>query len=170
MRLLYISSSSFKEKLNCDKYSIVVYFSVYHIRYFAIHTQGAQFPSVFSLDSKKGNASREKKYFQKWNCAASFLISTFMYVYLYPYLQQNRWSVDRSWQYINRSQILEYGNWERGRAVLFLETHKSDLLCSVRGPVLYIFLDSSYSVESHREKFTWRLNIWIRIWRKIWVN
>ncbi len=31
-----------------------------------------------------------------------------------------------------------------------------------------IYLDSSYSVESHREKFTWRLNIWIRIWRKIW--
>ncbi len=32
--------------------------------------------------------------------------------------------VDRSWEYINCSQIYECGNWERGRAVSFLEIHK----------------------------------------------
>jgi hypothetical protein len=32
--------------------------------------------------------------------------------------------------YINRSQI-HVQNWEQGGAVSFLETHKSDLLCSV---------------------------------------
>jgi hypothetical protein len=34
-------------------------------------------------------------------------------------------------EYINFSQIHESGNWERGRAVSFLEIHKSDLLGSV---------------------------------------
>jgi hypothetical protein len=34
-------------------------------------------------------------------------------------------------EYINRSQIHEYRNWERqGRAVSFLGMHKSDLVCS----------------------------------------
>ncbi len=32
--------------------------------------------------------------------------------------------------YINRAQIHECGNWERGSAVSFLGIHKSDLLCS----------------------------------------
>jgi hypothetical protein len=36
-----------------------------------------------------------------------------------------------SWKYINRSQIHERGNWERGCAVSLLGIHKSDLLCSV---------------------------------------
>ncbi len=31
---------------------------------------------------------------------------------------------------MNRSQIYEYGDWEQGRAVLFLEIHNSNLLCS----------------------------------------
>jgi hypothetical protein len=33
--------------------------------------------------------------------------------------------VDRSWDYINPSQTLEYGNGDWGRAVPFLEIHKS---------------------------------------------
>jgi hypothetical protein len=37
---------------------------------------------------------------------------------------------DRWWVYINRSQIHECGNWERGRTVSFLGIHKSDLVCS----------------------------------------
>jgi hypothetical protein len=32
---------------------------------------------------------------------------------------------DRSWEYINRSQIHKCRSWERGRAVLFLGMHKS---------------------------------------------
>jgi hypothetical protein len=37
--------------------------------------------------------------------------------------------VHRSWEYINRSQVHECGNCERGGAVSFLD--KSDLVCSV---------------------------------------
>ncbi len=37
---------------------------------------------------------------------------------------------ERLWEYINLSQVHECGNWERGRAVSFLGTHKSDLVCS----------------------------------------
>jgi hypothetical protein len=39
--------------------------------------------------------------------------------------------VDRSWEYINRSQVPESGQWERGYAVSFLGIHYSDLLCIV---------------------------------------
>jgi hypothetical protein len=55
------------------------------------------------------------KYSQKWNCTASFLIPTFMYL----------------WSIFIYSRIHEYGNWERGRAVSFLGIHHSDLLLSV---------------------------------------
>jgi hypothetical protein len=38
--------------------------------------------------------------------------------------------VDRLLEHINRLQIHEYGNWERGRADNFWEYNKSDLVCS----------------------------------------
>jgi hypothetical protein len=44
-------------------------------------------------------------------------------------LQQEK--VNRSWEYISRSQTHECGNLERGPAVSFLGIHHSDLLCSV---------------------------------------
>ncbi len=49
----YISSSSFKEKLNCDS-TMDEYVSLYQIRYFAvyIHTR-SKFHSIFFLVSKK---------------------------------------------------------------------------------------------------------------------
>jgi hypothetical protein len=39
---------------------------------------------------------------------------------------------DWSWEYINRSQILECRNWERGRAISFLGIHKTDFWSSVK--------------------------------------
>jgi hypothetical protein len=39
------------------------------------------------------------------------------------------------WEYLNRSQIHESGNWEQGRAVSFLGIHKSDIVCSVPAPI-----------------------------------
>jgi hypothetical protein len=44
--------------------------------------------------------------------------------------------VDRSWKYINSSQIHECGNWDWGRAIPRKEIHKWDIPCSV-GSVLY---------------------------------
>jgi hypothetical protein len=44
--------------------------------------------------------------------------------------------VDRSWEYINRSQIHECGTWERGHAVSFLGIHNLDLVCSVLDSLL----------------------------------
>jgi hypothetical protein len=46
------------------------------------------------------------------------------------YLAAAKW-VDRSWEYIKRSQKYEYGNWEQGCAVWFLGIHNSNLLRSV---------------------------------------
>jgi hypothetical protein len=40
--------------------------------------------------------------------------------------------VDRSWEYIHRSQTRKCGNWDRGRAIPFLGIHKRDSRCSVR--------------------------------------
>ncbi len=41
--------------------------------------------------------------------------------------------VNRSWEYINCSQMYEYGNWELGRAVWCLGIHHSNLLWSAHG-------------------------------------
>ena len=38
--------------------------------------------------------------------------------------------MDRSWEYINRSQTHECGNWDRGHAIPFLRIHKWDLRCN----------------------------------------
>jgi hypothetical protein len=45
-------------------------------------------------------------------------------------LQPNRQTDPGSWESLNRSQIHECRNWERGREVLFLGIHKSDFRCS----------------------------------------
>ncbi len=84
------------------------------------------------------------KYSQKRNIGASDPISTFMCLwanYIFP-----RWVclfclrkyVDRSWEYINRSQTRECGNWGWGRAIPRKGIYKQNCRCSV---VLLIGLD-----------------------------
>ncbi len=41
--------------------------------------------------------------------------------------------VDRSWEYINRSQIHECGNWDWGCAIPYMGIHRWDFRCSVGG-------------------------------------
>jgi hypothetical protein len=79
------------------------------------------------------------KYFQKRNIGVSVPFSTIMrlwVIYIFPpsvCLFCWRKPVDRSWDYINRSQIHECGNWGWGRAIPRKGIHKWDFRCSVEG-------------------------------------
>ncbi len=79
------------------------------------------------------------KYSQKRNIGVSVPISTLMclwVIYIFPQsvcLFCWRKYVDRSWDYINRSQTHEYGNWGWGRAIPRKGIHKWDFPCSACG-------------------------------------
>jgi hypothetical protein len=67
----------------------------------------------------EGHRKIGNNYSQKWNCAASFAISAFMYlwtIYIFPRSVRLFYCItfaDRSWEYINRSQTHECSrNWE----------------------------------------------------------
>ncbi len=71
------------------------------------------------------------KYSQDRNIGVSVLISTFMCLwanYIFPrwvfLFCWRKYVVDRSWEYINRSQTHECGNWGWGRAIPRKGIHK----------------------------------------------
>jgi len=80
---------------------------------------------------------------QGWRCAGSFFYPCWLWRSTY-FSEQNRW------EYINRSQIHDCGNWERGRAVYSV----------VWGRV--------QAVQGKLTLTTERMLGWRRLWLSIW--
>ncbi len=91
----------------------------------------------WALQCKDKTPKFQNKYSQKRNIGVSVPISTFMRlcaIYIFPRsvcLFCWRKYVDRSWDYINRSQTHECWNWGWGRAIPRKVIHKWNFPCSV---------------------------------------
>ncbi len=89
------------------------------------------------------------QYSQKRNIGVSDPISTCLWaIYIFPWLICLfccRKYVDWSWEYMNRSQTHECGNWGLGRAIHKKGIHKWDSRCSVRMSIL----GNNNSIKAH---------------------
>ncbi len=91
-----------------------------------------QVASSFRPHCKDTIPKIRKKYSQQRNCAASVPISKFCVCERFIYSQGPSAGkyVDRLWEYINRSQTHECGNWAWCRAISVLGIHKWNFRCS----------------------------------------
>ncbi len=86
---------------------------------------------------QRTNIETSKQIFTEEELRGPSPISTFICllgIYIFPWKICQfccRKYVNRSWEYINRSQTHECGNWDWGRAIPRKEIHKWDFLCSV---------------------------------------
>ena len=123
-------------------------------------------------------------YSQKWNCAASLfpkrnynVLSPNSYthisvrdLYIFPRIGSVYFAaaqyVDRSCEYINRSQTHECRNWERGRAVSFLGIFVSTIGYSVFAVWNWKWLSKSSCIElfqPYSKNYFWFTSLNIRI-------
>ncbi len=92
---------------------------------------------LWSMHCKDKIPKFRNKYSQKRYIGVSVPVSTFMSlcaIYIFPRsvcLFCWRKYVNRSWDYINRSQTHECENWDWGRAIPRRGIHKWDFNCSV---------------------------------------
>ncbi len=92
---------------------------------------------VLVLHCKDKIPKFQNKYSQKRNIGVAVPISTFMRLWVIYIFSRSvslfcwRKYVDRSWDYINRSQAHECWSWGWGRAIPRKGIHKGDFRCSV---------------------------------------
>ncbi len=113
------------------------------------------------------------KYSQKRNIGVSVQISTFMCLwanYILPRwvcLFCGRKYVDRSWEYINRSQTHESGNWGWGRAIARKGIYKRDCRCSAKGgkwhPLLTLTRNNTYQASILRDRWNSKYTVHQRV-------
>ncbi len=105
----------------------------------------------FSHTLQRQNTEISKQIFPEKDIWVSVPISTFMCLWTNSIFPSSvclfcwRKYVDRSWDYINRSQTHECWNWGWGRAIPRKGIHKWEFLCSVYGKAFQV-LKWSYTL------------------------
>jgi hypothetical protein len=95
------------------------------------------FTKFYTVQCKHKITKIQNIYSQKRNWAASVLTPICMCLWAFFLYSHDRSAysaavkyVDRFWEYLNRSQTHECGNWVWGRAIPFLGIHKWDFRCT----------------------------------------